>query len=181
MFTDAFNLLLKRSVPSKIITVNQKTFFSNRIDDYLYRPLELEHVNWYDFVAGYDVRYMSRSNQNDMMHFNSKEHPLFNVNGVRARKHTATPIVHYYDFPCASTFSGNILSENYVQNTESEKFAYGALCLFVPFRDPEPFQSIQGSSFTQKLQHAVRANALSGESITRLQNVQNCHNMMKAG
>ena len=40
-----FNLLLKRSVPSKIITVNQKTFFLNHIDDYLYRPLELEHVN----------------------------------------------------------------------------------------------------------------------------------------
>jgi hypothetical protein len=87
----------------------------------------------------------------------------------------------YYNFPCASTFKGNILSEMFVPNATSEKFAYAALCVFVPFCDPELFQTLQGTCFTEKLQHAIRANELSGQSIIRLQNTQNCHNMMKAG
>jgi hypothetical protein len=57
-----FNLLLKWSVPSKIIIVNQKTFFLNRIDDYLYHPLELEHVNWYNFMIRMINSRLGRSN-----------------------------------------------------------------------------------------------------------------------
>jgi hypothetical protein len=93
----------------------------------------------------------------------------------------ATPIVCYYDFPCASTFGGNIFSETFVSNVASEKFSYAALCLFVPFRNKKSFETLRGTCFTKKLQHAMHTNALSGQSIKRLQNVQNCHNMMKAG
>ena len=78
----------------------------------------------------------------------------------------ATPVVCYWDFPCASTFGGNILSETCIPNDDLEKFAYAALCLFVPFCDPEPFQSLNGIGFVHKLQHAVCANALSAESVT---------------
>jgi hypothetical protein len=176
-----FDLLLKRSVPSRIINVNQNTYFANRVDNYLYRPRALEHINWYDFVAEYDVVHLSAKNQNDVMRFSSEEHSLFHIRGVKRRKNMATPIVCYYDFPCASTFGGNIFSETFVSNVASEKFSYAALCLFVPFRNKKSFETLRGTCFTKKLQHAMLTNALSGQSIKRLQNVQNCHNMMKAG
>ena len=156
-------------------------YFSNRVNDYLYRPQLLENMNWYDFVAEYDVIHLSAKNQSEVMPFSSEEHPLFLIRGVKQRTNMATSIICYYDFPCASTFGGNILSETFIPNDASEKFAYTALCLFLPFRDPELFQTLRGTCFTKKLQHAVHTNALSGQSIMRLQNVQNCHNMMKAG
>ena len=78
-----FDLLLKRSVPLRIIIVNQSTYFLNRDDDYLYHPQALEHVNWYDFVAEYDVVHLSTKNQNDVMRFSSEEHSLFHIRGVK--------------------------------------------------------------------------------------------------
>jgi hypothetical protein len=78
-----FNLLLKWSVPSRIINVNQNTYYSIHVNDYLYHPQVLEHVNWYDFMAKYDMVHLLARNQNDVMHFSSEDHPLFNIHGVR--------------------------------------------------------------------------------------------------
>ena len=67
-----FDLLLKRSVPSRIINVNQSTYFLNRVDDYLYCPQVLEQMNWYNFVAKYNVVHLLAKNQNELMHFSSQ-------------------------------------------------------------------------------------------------------------
>ena len=73
------------------------------------------------------------------------------------------------------------MSESIVPNAAMEKFARTVLCLFVPFRDVQAFETVQGQYFAHKLQAAIHSNTISGLSVIRLQNIQNCHNMMKAG
>jgi hypothetical protein len=73
------------------------------------------------------------------------------------------------------------MSEFIVPNAAMEKFARMVLCLFVPFRDVEAFETVQGQYFAHKLRAAIESNTISGLSVIRLQNIQNCHNMMQAG
>jgi hypothetical protein len=73
------------------------------------------------------------------------------------------------------------MSPSIIPNAAMEKYARMALCLFVPFRDKDAFNPLQGTCFTEKLRVAVHANVLSGVSIVCLQNIQNCHNMTKVG
>ena len=54
----------------------------NRVHDYIYRPEELEDLNWYEFIARYDVKYINKANEDDIMRFTSNEHPLCKVRGV---------------------------------------------------------------------------------------------------
>jgi len=178
----AFDGLLGHVVPSRIVNIGANTFVLNRIDDYIYRPEELEDLNWYDFVARYDVKHISKANEDDIMRFTTDEHPLFKVRGVVKRAHMATPLVSYLSFPNSSDFDGNILDPNISPNAAMEKFAKAALCLFIPFRDENDFTNLSREcSYTRSLQHSVSSNAMTGRSLVRLQNIQNCHNMMKSG
>jgi hypothetical protein len=130
----AFESLLGRSIPSRLVTIGGNAVVLNRIDDYVYRPEELEDLNWYEFTSRYDVINISKSNEDAILRFPSDEHPLSKFRGVRERKHKATPIVSYLDFPNAADFFGdNILNPTMESNSTAEKFAKAALCLFIPF------------------------------------------------
>jgi hypothetical protein len=43
----AFDGLLGHVVPSRVVNIGANTFVLNRIDNYIYRPEELEDLNWY--------------------------------------------------------------------------------------------------------------------------------------
>jgi hypothetical protein len=62
-----FDMLLKHSIPSHIIKIGANTFLLNRVDDYVYHPYELHHLNWYEFVADYDVVHLSEKNKDEIM------------------------------------------------------------------------------------------------------------------
>jgi hypothetical protein len=104
------------------------------------------------------------------------------VQGVVKLAHMATPLVSYLSFPNSSDFEGNILDPEVSPNAAMEKFAKAALCLFISFRDENEFNNLTHEcTYTHSLQQAVSSNAMTGESLVRLQNIQNCHNMMKSG
>jgi hypothetical protein len=178
----AFDGLLGHEIPNQIVNIGANTFLLNRIDDYIYRPEELKHLNWYNFLAKYDVKYINKANEDDIMQFTNNEHPLCKVRGVVKRAHIATPLVSYLNFPCSYDFEGNILDPEVSPNAAMEKFAKAALCLFIRFRDENDFNNLTHEcTYTRSLQQAVSTNAMTGESLVRLQNIQNCHNMMKSG
>ena len=136
----------------------------------------------YDFVAKYWLKTISRGNEDEIMRFASQDHAQHSIQGVCRRDNFATPLVSFLDFPTSSGFSGNILDESVETNAAMEKYAKAVLCLFVPFRDEEQFDMAnQESSYVARLREAKSTDELSIESIVRLQNIQNCHNMMKAG
>ena len=176
-----FDGFLKKSQFSSVISIHGETFISNRMNDYLFRPQELEDLNWYEFVAYYEMVHLSEKNKHDIMRFTSNAHPLFHSKGIQEREQMVTPVVYYKSFPCASEFEGNIMSPTIIPNAAMEKYARMVLCLFVPFRDKDALKPVQGTCFTEKLRVAVHENVLSGISIVRLQNIQNCHNMSKVG
>jgi hypothetical protein len=178
----AFDGLLGRAIPNRIVNIGATTFLLNQIEDYIYQPKELEHLNWYDFVAKYNVKPISNANEDDIMRFTNNEHPLCKVRGVVKRSHMATPLVSYLSFPNSSNFEGNILDPDVSPNVAMEKFAKAVLCLFIPFRDDDDFNNLTHEcTYTHLLQQSVSTNAMTGESLVRLQNIQNCHNMMKSG
>jgi hypothetical protein len=177
----AFHGLLGQSHPSRIICVNANAHVLNRINDYVFRPRELENVDWYHFVACYDVVHRTEKNRDQIYRFSSTAHPQYAIRGVMEREHMASPLVSYLDWPCASEFEGSIMDESIIPNLAMEKFAKVTLCLLVPFRDEERLRSTDGNGYTQMLQTAVKANAIERKSLLLLQNIQNCHNLMRAG
>jgi hypothetical protein len=67
-------------------------------------------------------------------------------------------------------------------NPAMEKYAKAVLCLFVPFWDKRQFnESDQEQSYIQQLRESILTGALSAESVAWLQNIQDCHNMMRVG
>jgi hypothetical protein len=89
--------------------------------------------NWYNFVTGYNVKSISTRNEDDIMRFSSKDHPLHNLQGVCEWLNIVTPLVSFLDFPNSSEFSGSILETGGETNPVMEKYAKAVLCLFVPF------------------------------------------------
>jgi hypothetical protein len=55
--------LLGRSIPSQIVDVGSNAFVLNRIHNYIYQPQELDKVNFYDFLAQFDVKHISKNNE----------------------------------------------------------------------------------------------------------------------
>lgn len=166
----------------RINNIGSSAFVVNKIHDYIYRPRELDNLNLYDFVAGYNVKSISTRNEDDIMRFSSKDHPLHNLQGVCERVNIVTPLVSFLDFPNSSEFSGSILETEGETNPAMEKYAKAVLCLFVPFRDKKQFnESDQEQSYVQQLRERISTGTLSAESVARLQSIQDCHNMMKVG
>jgi hypothetical protein len=68
------------------------------------------------------------------------------------------------------------------RNPATEKYANAVLCLFVPFRDEKQFnESDQEQSYIQQLRESISTGALLAESVAQLQNIKDCHNMMRVG
>jgi hypothetical protein len=138
----------------------------NQIDDYIYQPEELEHLNWYNFLAKYDVKHITNANEDDIMRFTNNEHPLCKVRGVVKWAHMATPLVNHLNFPNSSNFEGNILDPKVSPNAGMEKFAKAALCLFIPFLDEDDFINLTHKcTCMPSLQQAASTKAMTGESL----------------
>jgi hypothetical protein len=78
----AFDGLLCREIPNQIVIIGTNTFLLNQIDDYIYEPKELEHLNWYNFATKYNMKHITKANKDDIMQFTNNEHPLCKVRGV---------------------------------------------------------------------------------------------------
>jgi hypothetical protein len=129
----SFKSLLGGSVLPWIDNIGLSAFVINKIHDYIYQPRELDNLNLSNFMAGYDVKAISTRNEDDIMHFSSKDHPLHNLRGVCECLNIITPLVSFLDFPNSSEFSGSILETGGKTNSAMEKYSKAVLCLFVPF------------------------------------------------
>jgi hypothetical protein len=90
--------------------------------------------------------------------------------------------VSFLDFPNSSEFSGSILETDGKTDSAMEKYAKAVLCLFVPFQDGKQFnESDQERSYVQQLRESILTSALLAKSVAPLQNIQDCHNMMRVG
>ena len=173
--------ILGRRISSRVLTNPQGTFLENKIQDYIFRPAELDQVNLYDFVMHYDVKNWSKKNEDDMMEF-LEDHPQSRFRGVLNRTHDVTPLVSYFDFPDSSDFDGNILDADLEPSICTEQYAKSVLCLFVPFRDATLFGNQDPDiMYTHQLRTAMERGTITSESKQRLQHIQDCRNMMKAG
>jgi hypothetical protein len=153
----------------------------NKINDYIYRPEELNNINLYDFVALFDVKYISKKDNADIMKF-LDEHPQSAFRGVINRTNEITPLVSYLDFPDSAEFDGNILDRSLKPTRATERYAKSALCLFVPFRDLGLFTATEMAiSYTEQLRTAWEDGLINEATERRLQNIQDCRNMMKSG
>jgi hypothetical protein len=66
-------------------------FLDYKINDYVFHPKEIEHVNLYDFIAQFDVKIISKRNDPDIMRFVA-EHPQAPFRGVINRINEITHI-----------------------------------------------------------------------------------------
>ena len=105
-------------------------------------------MNMYDFVAQFDVKYISKKDEADGMKF-VDDHPQSKFRWVVNSQNERTPLVNYLDFPDSEAFNGNILDPSLTPTIATKQYAKAALCLFNPFRDLELFtMPATGFSFT---------------------------------
>ena len=133
---------------SKVKSNGNTTFLMNKVNDYIFCPTELEDVNMYNFVAQFDVKYISKKDEADGMKF-VDDHPQLKICWVVNSQNERIPLVNYLDFPDLETFNGNILDPSLTPMIAMEGYAKTALCLFKPFWDLKLFTTPEtGFSFT---------------------------------
>jgi hypothetical protein len=154
---------LGHSIPSWIVDVGLNAFVLNWIHNYIYRPQELDEVNFYDFVEQFDVKHILKSNEDDIMWFSSKDHPLHQLRVVIECTNTASPLLSHLNFPNSSEFDGNIMGASVPTTPIMEKFVKSVLCLFVSFQDKKQFDAShqEQSCFQLLVQDAMERNAIS--------------------
>ena len=166
--------ILGRMMYSKVKSISNTTFLMNKVNDYIFHLTELEDVNMYNFVAQFDVRYISKKDEVDGMKF-VDNHPQLKFCWVVNFQNEESPIVNYLDFLDSETFNGNILDPSLTPTVATEQYAKTALCLFKPFRDLKLFMTPEtGFSFTNHFQTMVEAGSISKTSLQQLQNIQDC-------
>ena len=119
----------------------------NKVNDYIFRPRELENVNMYNFVAQFDFKYISKKDKADGMKF-VNDHPQLKFCWVVNSQNERTPLVNYLDFPDSEAFNRNILDPSLTPTIAMEQYMKAALCLFNLFWDLELFTTLaMGFSF----------------------------------
>ena len=160
--------IMGRIMHSRININSNSTFLVNKVNNYIFRPKELENVNLYDFVASFDVKYISKKDGADTMSF-VDEHPQSDFRCVVNCQKDRTPLVSYQNFPDSEEFGGNILNilkQSLTPTIATEQYAKAALCLFNPFRNLEMFTAPgMGFSFTKYFGMMVRAGFINQTSM----------------
>ena len=173
--------MLGRTGASRVSSLGVSLYLDNKVNDYVFRPKELENINLYDFIADFDVKQLSNKSGSDIFPF-LDEHPQSKFRGVLNRIQQITPLVSYLDFPDSADFEGDILDPTMQPTPATEQYAKSVLCLFVPFRDDILFTNPPGSvSYTHQLRALTDSNEIDETTRRRLQNIQDCRNMMKSG
>ena len=136
------------------------------MNDYIFHLMELENVNMYNFVAQFDVKYISKKDEADGMKF-VDDHPQSKFHWVVNCQNKKTPLVNYLNFPDFSeTFNRNILDPSLTPTIATKQYAKTALCLFKPFQDLELFTTPEtGFSFTNHFRTMVEAGSISETSL----------------
>lgn len=171
---------LGKQTTSPLMFNNQHSFLLDKVKDYVFRPMELVDVSLYDFVMNYVVVNRTKKNEDEIMPFASN-HPQGAIRGVLERDIPVTPLVSFMDFPDASGFNNDLLDESVEATPDMEKFSKSALLLFHPFNEMEVLSTSNNVSFTARLREAVANGKLDQTAQQRLQNIQDCRNMLNAG
>ena len=112
----------------------------NKVNDYLFHLRKLKNVNMYDFVAQFDVKYMSKKDEADGMKF-VNDHPQSKFHWVVNSQNERTPLVNYLNFPDLEAFNGNILDPSLTPTVATKQYMKAALCFFNLFQDLELFMT----------------------------------------
>ena len=122
-------------------------YLVNKVNDNIFRPKELENVNLYNFVAQFNVKYISKKDEVDGMKFVA-DHPQSKFCWVVNSQNKETPLINYLDFPDSEAFNGNFLDPSLTPTVATKQYAKAALCIFNLFQDLEQFMTPEmGFSF----------------------------------
>jgi hypothetical protein len=165
--------------------LGESVFISNMMDDYIFRPTELENYNLYDFSMHFEIinKTKYQANRKEVLRF-QEGHGNYHNRVVRRRLRPITPLVSFLDFPSASHFEGSILDRKNHGNHSMEEFARAAFILFVPFSDNTEIkkQTVpRVGQFIDKFRTAYEEGHISDVTLIKLQNIQDCRNMLDYG
>ena len=175
---DAF---MGRASSCRVGQVGDSLYIVDKMAEYIYRPVVLHEVCLYDFIMHYDIVNISKKKQpKELMYFQSgygrkDDYAVVELDIPR------TPLVSFLDFPTSADFDGDILNRQAKVNGSMEKFAKAAYTLFVPFDDPQLHEPQSSTCFLQLFRDEHASGCISEQVLQRLQNIQNCRNMLKAG
>ena len=161
-----------------ILHHGKKPFFQCAALHYLCRPVELEHLNAFDFYSDCEVIRQTSNNEGELLDFSNAEfvHPSYRardnrfVQGVRLRHRKHLIKVFQYDFPDTAEFGGSILDENCLINSPMETYCKLVLMLFLPYRNLDDI--MHGGSYTRRLRRAVSEGDIGETATYFLQNLQ---------
>ena len=156
-------------------------YLTSTVANYIHRPLVLENICLYDFLADYDVK--RRCKDSLPWHGN---HPSGEYRKVKPRKFRAIPRINHYDFPSTVDFEGedirtcSIPEDKKAFHYAMENYAKRVCIVFVPFRDLSNDLKID-NSYHKKLQSVFREGRFLAKHERILQNMQDIRNSLNAG
>ena len=155
-------------------------FLISSVKDYTCRPLELQDLCYFDFLAEYSVSSPCNESLDWYGH-----HPSQNYRKVRKRKHSVIPRINHFDIGSTVDFEGDdirtcvIPEERLARHFAMEEYSKKFCILFVPFRDLNDLR-LDGK-FHRRLQQWYREGRMYTRHEKILQNMQDVRNSLNAG
>ena len=187
---------------ARLKTTRKKFYVSSKMNDYLFRPIELEDVAACEFYATYEcvrVRWSKKGRQKsasrakkqasmhstnimgkeEILRYSSKKHPSYNYQGVRKRAKKMLPLVWHDVMIDAKRLIGSLESPATEDHYILENYSKKILCLFMPFRSLVDLQ-INGS-YREKLLQCRKDGSFSPCYFEYLRNMQGVRNSLDSG
>ncbi|KAG7349075.1 PIF1-like helicase [Nitzschia inconspicua] len=155
-----------------------KVFLKSSVANYIYRPMKLECVCVYDFLAKYSACKPTKNSFNWAQVHPNKDH--LKISQLTTER---IPVINYLDFVDTRNFNGNdIFSCNIEEISVEERVlmeehAKSCCVLFVPFRNVEIDLKLNGS-YLQRWRKEKDDGRISKQHERLLTNVQNCRNSL---
>lgn len=157
------------------------------INNMIYRPAELEHMNLYDMMMHYELKKLGqkkikegKTNVESKVTFNvMQEHPSYKYMVVTKRKTIIIPCINSINLlPNVADLHLNCVSLASSTLESRETYAMIALLLFSPYRIQDDLKV--DDSYWKKYNQLVSHKIISDKSLKILQNIQDAsHNVSK--
>ena len=156
------------------------------MNNYIYRPVELEALSCYDFVGYYELKKMDKKIESGNHVIESKksfnlmeEHPSYKYMMVVARKHHIIPAINTTKLlPNIAELAMHVIDVSNEVVQKREMFAKIVLSLFCSYRIQEDIKVDE--SYWEYYLHALGNKLISDNNLQVIQNLIDClHNCTK--
>ena len=177
-------ILKNENVIMRLRNKNGNIFQHHKAFNYLYRPIEMEHMSVYEFYSETEFVQMSEIRKTKIEYFEyTEDHIYRDIEAVIYRQKSDAVPSFPWSFLCSTKpFESSLrssISPGSADYTKKEEYAYNFMLLFLPFRSSEDLEN--DGCYQETFQKALHEGKFTDAMIQIAENIQTIHNSLASG